>query len=199
MHGQQFSVSDFLLGARDAVYTLADVMACQDNHEQLQELLQPALCSAMEESLGNLPQNAHIHLDIESIRGLQLTSVNAVVGSAEPGDEHVMAWLGHKVITSEAKMQQLVTQDTKFTLDSAKEIGQMAVATRLEFLLGVTFNTKEKFAVLDEGGQLVEGSNQFRDCFHFWRFSSLVEWETDDYPFQWSIVDINNYVRLNVV
>ena len=196
MHGQQFSVSDFLLGARDSVYTLADVIAYQENHEQLHQLLQPVLCSAMENSLGNLPQNAHVHLDIESIRGLQLTGVNAVVGTADPGDEHVMAWLGHKVITSEAKLQKLADQ---FTFDSAKEIGQKAMATRLEFLLGVTFNTKEKFAVLDEGGQLVEGSNQFRDSFHFWRFSSLVEWGTDGYPFQWSIVDINNYVRLNVL
>lgn len=198
MLGEQFSVSDFLLGAKDAVYILADTMAHKNRHEQLRLLLEPTLYSAVEESLSSLPTNARIHLDIESIRNLQLASVNAIVGMADPGDEHVIAWLGQKVITSESKLQEFVKQDSKFTFDRARGIGRDAVATRLEFQLGVTFNTKEKFAVLDEGSRLVEGSNQFRDGFHFWKFSSLAEWETDEFPFQWSIADINDYVQHRV-
>lgn len=198
MLGEQFSVSDFLLGVKDAVYVLADTIAHQSKHEQLRRLLEPTLYSAVEESLTSLPTNAHIHLDIESIRNLQLVCVNGIIGTADPGDEHVIGWLGQKVITSEAKLQELVKEDSKFTFDRARGIGRDAVATRLEFQLGVSFSTKEKFAVLDEGSRLVEGSNQFRDCFHFWKLSTLVEWETDEFPFQWSIADINNHVQYKV-
>ena len=102
MLGEQFSVSDFLLGVKDAVYVLADTIAHQSKHEQLRRLLEPTLYSAVEESLTSLPTNAHIHLDIESIRNLQLVRVNGIIGTADPGDEHVIGWLGQKVITSEA-------------------------------------------------------------------------------------------------
>lgn len=195
MLGHSFSTSDFLIGAKEAIFVLADIMADQDRHDQLDHLLDPALCSVVRDSLKLLPQNAHIHLDIESVRNLQLGAVNAIVGLADSGDEHIIAWLGQKVITSQSKLQSLMEKDAKFTFQSAREIGLEASYNRLQFQLGVHFNTKEKFAVLDETGRVVKGSNQFKDCFHFWRFGSLVSWDSDEYPFKWTILDINNYMQ----
>ena len=190
-----FSVSEFLLGVREAVYMFADVIASQERHDELEHILEPNLCSSVRQTLSLLPENAHIHLDIESIRNLQLVAVNAIIGSADPGDEHVIAYLGHKVITSQMRMQSLIDQDTKFTFNSARAIGKEATVSRLEFQLGVSFSTKEKFAVLDESGTVVKGSNQFKDCFHYWKFNSLVPWETEEYPFRWTVMDINNFLH----
>ena len=195
MLGHSFSTSDFLIGVKEAIYVMADVMADQERHDQLDHLLDLSLCSVVRNSLNLLPQNARIHLDIESVRNLQLGTVNATVGLADSGDEHVIAWLGQKVITSQSKLQSLMEQDAKFTFQRAREIGLEASYSRLEFQLGVHFSTKEKFAVLDEAGRVVKGSNQFKDCFHFWKFGSQVSWDSDEYPFQWTILDINNYMQ----
>ncbi len=195
LHGSNFSVSEFLHGVRDAVYSLAKAITDQETHSQLELFLGRRLCSAVRRSLGALPENAHIHLDIESIRNMHLSSINATVGMADQGDEHVISWLGQSVITSQTGLQNLMDEDSRFTFSKAREIGKEATFSRLEFRLGVSFGTKEKFAVLDEEGRVVMGSNQFRDCFHFWTFSSLVAWETDEYPFQWIIVDVNDFVE----
>lgn len=195
MHSCHFSRSDFLLGVKDAVYFLSEVIASRAKHDQLELLLQPELHREMADSLGALPENAHIHLDIESIRHLQLVSANAIIGAAEPQDEHVITWMGQKVIASRSKLGTLMEEDSKLTLNRARQIGAEATYTRLEFQLGVSFNTVEKFAVIDEAGKVVQGSNQFRECFHYWKFSSLVPWETDEYPFQWTIADMNDYLH----
>ena len=195
MLGHSFSTSDFLVGAKEAIYVIADVMTDQERHDQLDYLMDPALCSMVRNSLKLLPENAHIHLDIESVRNLQLGTVNTIVGAADSGDEHIIVWLGQKVITSQSKLQSLMDQDAKFTFQSAREIGLEASYSRLQFQLGVHFSTKEKFAVLDEAGRVVKGSNQFKDCFHFWKLGSLVSWDSDEYPFKWTVLDINNYMQ----
>ncbi len=194
LHGYKFSVSDFLDGAKDAVYSLAEVIANQEAHAHLEHFLGRRLCSALRQSLSALPENAHVHLDIESIRNVHLSSVNATVGDADPGDDHVISWLGQRVIASQSRLQNLIDEDSRFTFERARELGREATLSRMEFQLGVSFGTKEKFAVLGEDGHVVMGSNQFRNCFHLWTFSSLVSWEMD-YPFQWSIVDINDFVK----
>lgn len=195
MHGYSFQISDFLLGVKDAIYALADIIAEQARQDQLQNVLDSALCASMQRSLDSLPPNAHIHLDIESLRNLHLVGVNAVIGSAEEGDRHEIHWLGQKVVTSHSRMESLMESGSKFSLSDARKIGSEATSSRLEFQLRVSFRSKEKFAVLDDGGAVVMGSNQFRDCFHVWKFSSLVAWEAESYPFNWSILDINNFME----
>lgn len=197
MNGHGFHVSDFLLGVKDAIYALADIVADRARSEdQLQDVLGASLCAAVRRSLDSLPPGAHIHLDVESLRNLHLVAVNAAMGSAEEGDRHVITWLGQKVITSQSKLESLVNDSSgsKFSLSEARKIGMDATSTRLEFQLGVSFRTKEKFVVLDSSGAVVMGANQFRDCFHVWKFSTLVDWDTEDYPFKWSVSDINNFV-----
>ena len=194
LHNHSFSVAEFLSGVKDAVYTLANVITDSSMRHNLDQLLEPQLCKSVQQSLDLLPQKAHIHLDIESIRALQLSSVNTVVGSTAPGDEHIIALLGQKIITSQARLQDILDQqDEDFTFKNARELGKEATFTRLEFSVAVSFATKEKFTVMDENGRVVMGSNQFQDCYHLWRFVSLVPWGTEDYPFMWTISDINNY------
>lgn len=195
LHGHRFSASEFLDGVRDAVYSLAEVMVHQDRHSQLEQFLGPRLHSAVSPALASLPEKAHIHLDIESIRNMHLSSVNAIVGEADLGDDHVISWLGQRVITSQSRLQNLMDEESRFTLERARELGREATLSRLEFRLGVSFGTKEKFAVLDEEGHVVIGSNQFRNCYHLWTLSSLTSWETEEYPFQWTIVDVNDFVK----
>ena len=193
-HGYKFEVSEFLQGAKEAVFTVAEALSSPERRNILQSVLSPHLYTAVRQSLENLPSGSRMHLDVESIRHIQLRCVNSVVGATEPGDEHPLEWLGQRVIASKSELQALERADTKITFQTAREIGMTAAGIHMEFQLGVSFKTKEKFAVLDSGGQVVEGSNQFKDGYHLWRFGSTVSWEGDDYPFSWTILDINNHL-----
>ena len=194
-HGYSFSVSEFMEGVREAVFSLAAVVSSPDKQNSLQTILHPRLFERVRYSLDQFPEGARMHLDVESIRQLQLSSVNSVLGATEPGDEHIFDWLGQRVIASRSELRAMDEIDAKFTFQSGRELAVEAASTHMEFQLGVSFKTKEKFGVLDRSGELVEGSNQFRDCYHMWRFCSTVEWSGDiDYPFSWTILDINNYL-----
>ena len=194
-HGYSFSVSEFLEGVKEAVFSLAGVISSPDRQESLKNILHPRLLESVRSSLNLLPEGARMHLDVESIRQLQLSCVNSVVGATEPGDEHTFHWLGQRVIASQSELRAMDEIDAKFTFQSGRELALEAASTHMEFQLGVSFKTKEKFAVFDRGGEVVAGSNQFRDCYHLWRFCSTVEWSGDvDYPFSWTILDINNHL-----
>ena len=196
LHRHNFRISDFLLGVKDAIYALSDVLADRERHEELENFIEPSLCASMRCSLDALPTNARIGLEIESLRNLHLASVNAIIGSADEGDRHEINWLGQQVVTNQSKLESMMESGSKFTLSNARNIGEAASSTRLEFRLGVSFSTQERFAMSDENGLVLLGSEEMRQCFHLWRFSSLVAWETaEGYPFQWTVVDINNYMQ----
>lgn len=199
--GHSFSRVDFLHGVSDAVHTFADILADTTRHLELEYLLAPVLYTAVKKSLQNLPENLQIHSEVESVRGAYVCSMNTMFGDAEPGDRHIVSWLGQSVVTSKSKLAALLSGDSKFTFNSAQDLGREAALTRLEFHIGVSFLTREKFLVVDgSNGRKVQGSNEFRDCFHFWKFSSLVDWDSEDmeYPFDWTIIDINNYIKNSV-
>ena len=193
--GQSLSIAEFAAGVKQAINTLADTIAQPENHSELRQLLVPELCTAVEKSLEVLPAGYRLHLDVESVRSLRMDSVNSIVGASDPNDEHVISWLGQKVITSQEGLKQLDDgKNVKFTLSTARDLGKQAARTRLEFHIGVSFATKEKFVLMDEGGRVIQGSNQFKDGFHYWKFSSPVDYDAD-YPFQWKIQDINNFMH----
>ena len=194
-HGYSFGVSEFLDGARDAVFSLAGALSSPERQEALPTILHPTLYESVKTSLDRLPDGARMYLDVESIRQLQLSCVNSVLGATEPGDEHTFSWLGQRVIASQSELRAMDETDAKFTFQAGRELALEAASTHMEFQLGVSFRTKEKFAVLDRSGEVVNGSNQFRDCYHLWRFCSTVDWNADvDYPFSWTILDINNHL-----
>ena len=194
-HGYSFSVSEFLEGVKEAVFSLGSVLSSPEKHNSLHTILHPRLFESVRSSLDQLPHGSRMHLDVESIRQLQLSCVNSVVGATDPGDEHTFQWLGQRVIVSQSELRAMDEIDAKFTFQSGRELALEAASTHMEFQLGVCFKTKEKFAVLDRGGEVVTGSNQFRDGYHLWRFCSTVEWSGDiDYPFSWTILDINNHL-----
>ena len=194
-HGYSFSVSEFFEGVKQAVFSLAGVLSTPERQDLLPAILHPRLCEGVMVSLAGLSSGSRMHLDVESIRHMQLSCVNSVIGATEPGDEHTFSWLGQKVIASQTELRAMEDIDAKFTFQSGRELALEAANTHMEFQLGVSFRTKEKFAVLDSNGEIVTGSNQFRDCYHMWRFSSSVEWNADiDYPFSWTILDINNHL-----
>lgn len=194
-HGYSFSVSDFLEGVKEAVFSLARILSTPERQDALPTVLHPRLCESIKSSLDALPSGSRMHLDVESIRHMQLSCVNSVIGATEPGDEHTFTWLGQRVVTSQSELQAMNDIGAKFTFQSGRELAMEAAHTHMEFQVGVSFKTKEKFAVLDNSGEIVAGSNQFRDCYHLWKFTSSVEWETDiDYPFSWTVLDINNYL-----
>ena len=194
-HGYTFSVSEFLHGVKEAVFSLATILSSPEKHDSLHTVLSPRLCAGVRQSLDSMPSGSRMHLDVESIRHLQLSCINSVIGATDPGDEHTFEWLGQRVIASRSELRAMEEIEVKFTFQSGRELALEAASTHMEFQLGVGFKTKEKFAVLDSGGEVVAGSNQFLDCFHMWRFSSSVRWDGDvDYPFSWTILDINNHL-----
>ena len=189
---------DFLHGVSDAVHTFADILADTTRHLELEYILAPVLYTAVKKSLQSLPENSQIHSEVDSVRGAYVCTMNTTFGDAEPGDRHIVSWLGQSVVTSKSKLAALLAGDDKFTFNRAQDLGREAALTRLDFQLGVSFMTREKFVVMDgDSGREILGSKEFRDCFHFWKFSSLVDWEREDveYPFDWTIADINNHVR----
>lgn len=194
-HGCSFSVSDFLQGVKEAVFSLADILSTPERQDSLHTILSPRLYERVRSSLDSLPSGSRMHLDVESIRHLQLCCVNSVIGATEPGDEHLFEWLGQRVVASRSELRAMDEIDAKFTFQSGRELALEAASTHMEFQLGASFRTKEKFAILDSTGEVVAGSNQFQDCYHMWRFSSDVPWNADiDYPFSWRILDINDYL-----
>ena len=194
-HGHAFSVSEFLQGVKEAVFSLADILSSPERHGSLPDVLSPDIYAGVKRSLSSMPIGSRMHLDVESIRHLQLKCVNAVLGATEPGDEHVFEWMGQRVLTSRTQLKEMDEMDSKFTFQMGREMALEAASMHMEFQLSVSFKTKEKFAILDSAGSVIEGSNQFKDCYHIWRFGSTVSWDGDrDYPFIWTVQDINNYL-----
>ena len=194
--GSRFSVGEFLEGAKYAVNEVSHMLIDKDRHDDLSSVMSPELFKDVKEALDSLPPSCHIHLDIESIRQLESVSFCCIAGEARPGDKHVIAGLGQMIVTSQSRMLDVSKDIKSFTTKDAREIALEAGMSRLEFQLGVGFKTKEKFAVIDdESGSLLAGSNKFIDCSHCWLFSSLVQrTSSEEYPLNWTIVDINNYL-----
>lgn len=187
-------IADFFLGVQEAISAFTNALKQTEQRSNLRHFLRPSLYSAVEESLEKLPEGAQIQLDIENIRNMQLVSANSIVGTAPESDEHIIAWLGQKIISSKSKLDEVMRQaDGNFTFEKARELGREAAYNRLEFQLTVSFVTREKYLVVDKAGQVVSGSREHHNTYHSWKFASLLDWDSD-YPFQWTIADINNYL-----
>ena len=190
--GSAFSTTDFLLGVSDAVKAFVDALN-ENRYHDLEAMLSPSLYKSIVTSLRNLPPGAVIDLDTSVIKGQTLCSVCAVFGDATPDDEHSIEWLGQKVVTSKSRMMKLIEGDSSFTFKNARALGTEATLNRLEFILGVSFFTRTCFKVVGDTGQLVQGHNHYVDDFHYWKFSSLVHYDRE-YPFEWIITNINNFL-----
>lgn len=189
-----FKTSAFLLGVKDAIYCVSDRLGApsQELRDGLEGILHRELYRTVKFSLDSVAAS-RIHLDIESIRQLQLVAVNSVAGAVPDRDQHQIGWLGQTVVTSQTEMERLHELSGKFTVKAAREVAEKAMLSHMEFGLTVTFQTNEKFAIMDNKGKIVQGSNQFRNAHHVWRFHSQVLWD-EDYPFQWEIADINCFL-----
>ena len=193
--GFDFSVGEFLDGTKYAVHELASMIASSERHEEIAHVTSADLYQAIHSSLCLLPPSCLIHLDVESVRNMEMVGFNTVAGKAESGDQHVISGLGQKVVTSQSRMQDISESLSTFTTHQARDIALEASMARLEFRLSVAFQTREKFAVLDSAsGVVIQGSNQFVPCSHLWVFGSLVDRDAD-YPLKWTIIDINNFLR----
>lgn len=193
--GFDFSVTEFLNGTKHAIHELASMIATRERHEDISQVTSAELCQAIRSSLSLLPSSCHIHLDVESVRNMEMAGFNTVAGQAALGDEHVVSGFGQKVVTSQSRMEGISEDLTSFTTHQAKDIALEASMARLEFSLSVAFQTREKFAVLDSAsGAVIQGSNQFVSRSHLWVLGSLVD-RNADYPLRWTIMDINNFLH----
>lgn len=193
--GFDFSVAEFFNGTRHAMHELASMIATRERHEEISHVTSAELYQAIHSSLALLPDSCHIHLDVESVRNMEMVGFNTTAGQAESGDRHVISGLGQKVVTSQSRMQDISENLRTFTTHQARDIALEASMARLEFCLSVSFQTREKFAVLDgASGAVIQGSNQFVSCSHLWVLGSLVDRDAD-YPLRWTILDINNFLH----
>lgn len=194
--GGEFKAKEFLEGVEDS--TKCFVQSLKDrNLDVLKEILHPKLYHKVFHSLCQLPPTSQILTDVESIRHLKLTNVNSIVGTANSDDEHTISLFGQTIVTSQNQMEELLESQkgTSFDYELAKKIGKEATMSHMEFILTVTFTTKEKFAILDNDGKLIEGSNKFINGNHIWKYGSTVLWDNDYYPFEWKLYDINDYLQ----
>ena len=192
-----FSRSEFLSGVRDAVHTIASVISDKARHSELEHLVTNRLYNSMRTSLEGLPCDASIHLDIESLRRLQLCTIHGVVGEACHGDLFAVRIFGQKMLLSESQLQSYSEALFRGSREDRKAVEDAMSTLKTEFAVGVSFTTVEKFVVFGGDGKVLEGSNQFRTCHHFWKFSSLVNFEAEEkgeYPLNWTVSDINNYL-----
>ena len=190
--GSDFSTTNFLLGVSDAVRAFTDALG-ENRSDGLEAMLSPPLYKSIDSSLRNLPPRATIDMDTSVVKGQTMCSVSTIFGDATPDDTHSVEWLGQKVVTSKSQMMKIVEGGSSFTFKNARALGTEATLSRLEFVLGVSFFTRTCFQVVSDTGQVVQGHNQYVDDFHYWEFSSLVHYDRD-YPFQWTIANINNFL-----
>ena len=193
--GTDFKTSSFLIGVKDAIYCVSDLLGSPNRELQcsLEAILDRELYQAVRSSLDSVA-DCRVHLDVESIRQLQLVTVNSIAGAAVPDrDQHEICWLGQTVVTSQAEMERVFEDSGKITVKTAREVAESAMLSHMEFGLTVTFLTKEKFAIMDREGRIIQGSNKFQNAYHAWRFRSRVNWD-GDYPFQWEVADINCFL-----
>ena len=190
-----FRVSSFLTGVKDAIYCVVERLSSPSRELQysLETVLDRELYEAVKSSLDSVA-DCRVHLDIESIRQLQLAAINSVIGAVSDRDRHQIGWLGHTIITRQSEMERLFERSGKITMKTAREAAETVMLSHMEFGLTVTFQTKEKFAVMDKEGRIILGSNKFRNAYHVWRFHSHVDWDAD-YPFQWQVADINCFLQ----
>ncbi len=189
-----FKTTNFLEGVEDSIGSYIHMLKNR-NTEVLQDIMYPKLYNNIKQSLSMLPSSSQMLIDIESIRHVNLIDVNSMIGSADPDDAHTISFLGQTVITSQKKLEGIVeSQKDGFNFEHAKEIGKEATMTRMEFIMTVTFRTKEKYAVLDDKGTLIEGSNKIVNGYHMWKYGSVVDWDAD-FPLEWRLYDINNYLH----
>ena len=199
--GSKFDTSSFLNGAKDAILLVGRLLFSNERNK-LEGILQPKLFKAVETSYSSLPEGSQGKLEIESIQRLQLTGVRSVFGIASPDDEHLVSWLGQKIITSKTKMESMFISysNGRVTFRVAKELGEEATHARMEFLLAVSFLAKERYTLVDKDGDVLDGvEGKIRSSHHQWIFGSTVDWDNDIYPFQWRIYDINNYLSNNII
>ena len=190
-----FSRSEFLLGVKDAVYSIAEVLSDQTRHDELDQLMNRPLYRAVKQSLDNLPTDANIHLDIESIRHLQLCTVHGEVGEATTDDVFAVRILGQDIVSSEAKLESYSESVFRGSKEERLEARESVLTMKAKFELGVGFSTREKYIVFSKEGRVVEGSNQYQTCHHLWKFSSPVDIDSEEYPLEWTISSINGYLE----
>lgn len=193
--GSHFSTTEFLLGVSDAVKAYTEVLN-EHRYQDLEVMLSPSLYKAVDASLRNLPVGAKLDMDVSAIKGQTVCSVNAIFGDANPDDEHSVEWLGQKVLTSKSQMMKILEGESTFTFRNARALGAEATLNRLEFVLGISFFTRSSFKVINDTGQILIGNNRYIEDFHYWKFSSVVDYDRD-YPFEWIITDINNFLCID--
>lgn len=190
-----FSQSDFLLGVKDAVYTTVEVLSDKNRHQELENLMTEDLYLAVKESLNVLPLSATMHLDIESIRHIQLCTINGRVGEASADDVFALKIFGQDIVSSEANIQTYSETILKGSKEEREKAGESVLTMKANFEVGVGFSTQEMYMVFGDSGKVLKGSNQYQTCHHLWTFSSPVDLESDSYPLDWTISDINGYLQ----
>lgn len=191
--GYKFNTTEFLSGVKDAITSFSKLIF-SDNWNVLKDIVHPDLYTPLSASLSSLSLKPHLQL--ETIRNLSLIGVRSIVGVAPPDDRHVISYMGQTLITSQSKMESLMYSNGKVTVHSAKEIGEQATAANMEFVMTVSFNTRERYYVTDTEGTVVGGANKIRSSTHQWTFGSVVNWDSE-YPLEWKIYNINNYLCNN--
>lgn len=197
-NGHSFNLFDILQGAKQCVHDVGEVLSNSSMHSELENMFHPELYSAVREALQARPHPSTMSVYVESVNNLRLTAVNVIIGDAEPNDRHTISLLGQKIITSQKQMETIQSDMTnnRLTIHTAKGMGQEAFLKKLEVCFTVSFMTKEKI-VIEEEGRVVSGLEKLRQAFHVWKFGSVFDWD-NDYPLQWSIYDINYFLAKQV-
>jgi len=193
----RWSEKEFLAGVEIAIKEFANVLHTPELYEELKNITSEELHSCIKNSLDKIQPTWTLELQVHGISNLAVSDVRVIAGMAPDGKEHVMEILGHRVITSQEKMDNILKETggmSGLTLQHMRSIGSESFDQRVEFQIEVTFDMTESYWLTNEDGAIVEGSKDHTTkSNHKWTFGSEFN-RTADYPFSWIITNINNFI-----
>ena len=191
----RWSEKEFLAGVEFAIKEFATMLNTPELREELKNITSGELHSCIKNSLDKIQPTWTLGLQVHEISNLAVVNVRVIAGMAPDGKEHIMEIWGHRVITSQEKMDNILKETggmSGLTLQHMRSIGNVAFNQRLEFQIEVTFNTTELYWLTNEDGAIVEGSKDHTtQSNQKWIFGSELS-RTLDYPFSWIITNIND-------
>jgi len=199
---EKFDFFDFIEGVKTAIQALAHSIGSQDKEGHMVKMLGSDLHNRFRKAFDEMKRlNQKAVLEVESSGSFKVTGVRAVCGSADPGDEYYINFLGQQIITSKHDMFELEKRadyaGISSIIEHGKKLGLSAAEKQLKFQLDVKFSSNERFFIQEKQNgvcEVVFGSKDIVSAKHNVRLETLLENRTDadeHYPFSWKIIDID--------
>ena len=192
----KWSEEEFKVGVKHAIKEFANILNTPALREDLKNITSEELHSCIKDSLEKI-STWTLGLQIHDLSNFVIGDIRAIAGEAPDDKRHVVDIWGHRMITSHDKLERILEESggkSGLSLKHFTDISNTAFNERLQFQVDITFNTTESYWLTNEDDAIVEGSKDHpTQSIHKWTFGSELN-RTEDYPFSWIIVNINDFI-----